>query len=491
MRELILELPAPDALPARSRAAGIAALNHEVFYASVEGDAVVVPGLAQHDEILTRAGRDVAVQLDVEVPVRRSQTNVPLLLRVPVHHFLHPRVRRRVAHDGRRERRRSRAGGAHIVHSRLHRDVMPRNLEPLHRLRVPPTRLGVARRVVRRLPVRIPRVRTGAEPNVIQRVARGARSAKETRRVRVGSRLGGWGIRRGAALRRRELALRLRLPPTPANLQRRRRVLRAEFGEDALDVGGDARRVDVADASVVVAAGVHLVASANVLEGVHRPRREVHGVLDRHEVLARELLVRQEVLPVLGLDAEFVDGLVAVDVSRGLHRDDVRRVGEHLVQDGALVLAVGVLVEVELEEVLQGQGLARDGVLAVLLDVRHGVHDVHHGAVVGAHRIVEGEERDGAAVEGEAAEGDTHGLVPVPAAVHLPLRRRHVSAILRGGFLTHGVDPSRVRPSRWRPKAVASWKTGTADSRARANSLALKIAAAPAKSVLPTSPVCA
>ena len=53
--DLVLELVAPDALPAGPRARRVPALHHEVLDAAVERHPVVVLRRAQGDEVLARA----------------------------------------------------------------------------------------------------------------------------------------------------------------------------------------------------------------------------------------------------------------------------------------------------------------------------------------------------------------------------------------------------------------------------------------------------
>jgi len=54
-------------------------LDHEVLDAAVEGGAVVVALCREPQEVLARAGRDVAVQLQVEVAHVGVHAHVPLL----------------------------------------------------------------------------------------------------------------------------------------------------------------------------------------------------------------------------------------------------------------------------------------------------------------------------------------------------------------------------------------------------------------------------
>ena len=56
-------------------------------------------------------------------------------------------------------------------------------------------------------------------------------------------------------------------------------------------------------------------------------------VLEHDEVLASKRLIRQEILPVLGLDVELVDGLVAENVARRANGSHVDAIGEHLLQE--------------------------------------------------------------------------------------------------------------------------------------------------------------
>ena len=55
-----------------------------------------------------------------------------------------------------------------------------------------------------------------------------------------------------------------------------------------------------------------------------------------------------------------------------------------LVQDGVVIFIVGVLVKVQLNDVSQLKGLARDRMLFELLDVGHNVCDVVHCAISSA-----------------------------------------------------------------------------------------------------------
>ena len=63
---------------------------------------------------------------------------------------------------------------------------------------------------------------------------------------------------------------------------------------------------------------------------VHVQLGGVLGILEHHNVLPLEWLRGQEVLPVLGLDVELVDGLVAEHVAGGTDGGHVNAVGKHL-----------------------------------------------------------------------------------------------------------------------------------------------------------------
>mmetsp|Transcript_3475 Transcript_3475/g.16001 ORF Transcript_3475/g.16001 Transcript_3475/m.16001 type:complete len:311 (+) Transcript_3475:727-1659(+) len=310
----------------------------------MEPDAVVVPSLAQHDEVLACPRCHVAVQLHVNVPEVGAQLYVPFLpfWRVSLHHLLDAFVHCGVAHHRGRERRGPRAGGSHGVG--LVRDVRPDGFEPfahrgitfLHLLAV--RRLGVGHAPVRRA-VRVPRVRAGLERDVIQRVVRGCLEQAALIRafIRAGVVLGGCV---SLVLSLGEDALRLCSSAASARDERGCRVLRPELLQHALDVRGHGPRVEIIVRAVPTAAPVDLVSLLDVLELVQHPPLQVQWVLERDEIFPRELLVGDQVFPVLGLDAQLVDGLIAVHITGGLDGDDVGAVGEHLVEHRALVIAL-------------------------------------------------------------------------------------------------------------------------------------------------------
>ena len=101
------------------------------------------------------------------------------------------------------------------------------------------------------------------------------------------------------------------------------------------------------------------------LGGVQRLR----GVLQRDYVLGAEVLAGKQVFPVAGLLAQLFDRLDAVDVTTRLDRHDVGVVREDLEGNRAVVLALGVFVERQLDQVTRGKGLACHWVLFVLFQV--------------------------------------------------------------------------------------------------------------------------
>lgn len=75
----------------------------------MEDGVVVVPALGQHEEVLARARRHVAVQLQVEVAQAGVQAHVALLLGAALHAHHCALVLSRHVHRRRRERTRRRA----------------------------------------------------------------------------------------------------------------------------------------------------------------------------------------------------------------------------------------------------------------------------------------------------------------------------------------------------------------------------------------------
>ncbi len=67
-------------------------LDHEALDASVKDCILVVTALSQHQKIFTGAGRDIAVQLQVQVPKAGVQLHVGLLLGMPLYAHQSPRI---------------------------------------------------------------------------------------------------------------------------------------------------------------------------------------------------------------------------------------------------------------------------------------------------------------------------------------------------------------------------------------------------------------
>ena len=106
----------------------------------------------------------------------------------------------------------------------------------------------------------------------------------------------------------------------------------------------------------------------DVVEVVHVELARLLRVLQHDDVTPLEWLVGQQVLPVLVLDVELLDGVVGEDVARAADAGDVRVVVEYLEEDRAVDLALGVLVYLQLDQVGGRHLLACHGVGLVLLE---------------------------------------------------------------------------------------------------------------------------
>ena len=106
----------------------------------------------------------------------------------------------------------------------------------------------------------------------------------------------------------------------------------------------------------------------DVVEVVHVELARLLRVLQHDDVTPLEWLVGQQVLPVLVLDVELLDGVVGEDVARAADAGDVRVVVEYLEEDRAVDLALGVLVYLQLDQVGGRHLLAGHGVGLVLLE---------------------------------------------------------------------------------------------------------------------------
>ena len=105
-------------------------------------------------------------------------------------------------------------------------------------------------------------------------------------------------------------------------------------------------------------------------------------VLEDEDVLPCKRLVVQEVLPVLGLDVELLDGLVREDVARGLDAGNVGAVIEDLKEHRTVLLPVGVFVDVQLGQHGGVELLAGHWVRLELPDVGHDVGQVEDVALL-------------------------------------------------------------------------------------------------------------
>ena len=81
---------------------------------------------------------------------------------------------------------------------------------------------------------------------------------------------------------------------------------------------------------------VNFEAVLDVMEVVEVDLLVVVGVLQHDEVLPRERLVREQVLPVLGLDVELVHGLSREHVARRPDANDLRVIIEDLEGKGII-----------------------------------------------------------------------------------------------------------------------------------------------------------
>lgn len=118
-------------------------------------------------------------------------------------------------------------------------------------------------------------------------------------------------------------------------------------------------------------------------------------------------------------------------VARGTH------LREDFAEDGALVLAIGIFVECEGDEVAKRKRRAADRVCVVLVNVGHDVGDVEDGAVLCADGVLERRESDGAAVKGQLQV--RHGrLVLVATPLLLPLFAGQEEPVLLVLLLAHG-----------------------------------------------------
>mmetsp|Transcript_29381 Transcript_29381/g.67385 ORF Transcript_29381/g.67385 Transcript_29381/m.67385 type:complete len:200 (+) Transcript_29381:1726-2325(+) len=172
-------------------------------------------------------------------------------------------------------------------------------------------------------------------------------------------------------------------------------------------------------------------------EGIHASARFVMRVEECDNIRSGERGLSQQVVHVVGLEAQLLDRIVRVDVSGRAQRDDVCELVKCLEEHRAVVLAVRILVVVELEQLLGDERLARERVLLVLREEGHDVHQVEDSAVGRADRVLEGREGERAAVEGHHLESRGMAIL-LAAPLHRPLARRQVHRRLRVLVLPHG-----------------------------------------------------
>mmetsp|Transcript_4898 Transcript_4898/g.12065 ORF Transcript_4898/g.12065 Transcript_4898/m.12065 type:complete len:361 (-) Transcript_4898:789-1871(-) len=77
--EFVIEFAAPAALSAFAGAGRVAALDHEVLDHPMEAHPVVVPLVAEGEEVLSSHGREVRANLQVQVPEVRPHLDIALL----------------------------------------------------------------------------------------------------------------------------------------------------------------------------------------------------------------------------------------------------------------------------------------------------------------------------------------------------------------------------------------------------------------------------
>ena len=75
---------------------------------------------------------------------------------------------------------------------------------------------------------------------------------------------------------------------------------------------------------------VHFQFVLDVVKVVHVELVRLLRILQHNDILPRDGLVSQQLLPVLRLDIELVDGVVGEDVARGANAGDVAVVVERL-----------------------------------------------------------------------------------------------------------------------------------------------------------------
>lgn len=147
--------------------------------------------------------------------------------------------------------------------------------------------------------------------------------------------------------------------------------------------------------------------------------------LQRDDICSREGRVVEQVEHALGLDAQRLDGLVAVHIARGLNRDHVRVLAECFEQHGTVKSARLVARKFEADQVGQLERRVGHGVAVVFPHERNDVLQIEYVALCRADCVREGQERQRAAVEGQARE-IARRCCSLESAALLPLRRGQI-----------------------------------------------------------------
>ena len=143
---------------------------------------------------------------------------------------------------------------------------------------------------------------------------------------------------------------------------------------------------------------------AQIVELAHVELCQIVRVLNGDDVLLGERLVRQQVLHVVDLEVELLDGVVGEYVATRGYAHDVRTLVEYLEGDRTVELILGVLVKVHLDQGLGLERFARDRIASVALDERRDALQVEDVTLARAVRMLERLKGETAAVERQAAK---------------------------------------------------------------------------------------
>mmetsp|Transcript_105402 Transcript_105402/g.308129 ORF Transcript_105402/g.308129 Transcript_105402/m.308129 type:complete len:300 (+) Transcript_105402:945-1844(+) len=179
-----------------------------------------------------------------------------------------------------------------------------------------------------------------------------------------------------------------------------------------------------------------LLTALHEVELVDLASGDVVWVLDLDYVGPLERLRGDEVREVLHLPVELLHGLEAVDMARGRVGHNVAMVGEGLEGDGAMHLPLVVAMELKRYELADLQPPTSDGIHAEPLDVRDDVRNLKHCAITSADWVLEGLQREEAAVERQPRVR-TSSFVFEASAILGPLGRPLVQQVLAVLILAH------------------------------------------------------